>query len=250
MPRPTATMRSACERSTACLASWNGASGRWRIAARVHAHAGGGDDRAPGPFCTASARNAPICTVTRCGAGPWGTTSATSLPWNIGRANAGCPSDVRDRDDVGDQRAVEPRGQRRHEVARLIGVRQHHELRRLLGNRAPRPPGRMRPACRCRARSARRSITSATAACANSPATAGDAAVRARRPSPASCRPPAAAPPPRASQLARLSLPSFCSAMTRITAPSPPRAAGARAPRRPRRPSRRSSTVCFDFCGA
>ena len=33
MPRPTATMRSACDRSTACFASWNGASGFWRIAA-------------------------------------------------------------------------------------------------------------------------------------------------------------------------------------------------------------------------
>ena len=31
MPRPTATIRSACERSTACFASWNGASGFWRI---------------------------------------------------------------------------------------------------------------------------------------------------------------------------------------------------------------------------
>jgi hypothetical protein len=31
MPRPTATMRSACDRSTACFASWNGASGFWRI---------------------------------------------------------------------------------------------------------------------------------------------------------------------------------------------------------------------------
>ena len=32
MPRPTATMRSARLRSTACLASWNGGSGFWRIA--------------------------------------------------------------------------------------------------------------------------------------------------------------------------------------------------------------------------
>ncbi len=28
------------------------------------------------------------------GAGPCGTTSAVSLPWNIGRTNAVCPSDV------------------------------------------------------------------------------------------------------------------------------------------------------------
>ena len=43
------------------------------------------------PFCTASARKAPIWMVTRCGVGPCGTTSATSLPWNIGRAKAAAP---------------------------------------------------------------------------------------------------------------------------------------------------------------
>ena len=32
MPRPTATMRSACDRSTAALASWNGGSAVWRSA--------------------------------------------------------------------------------------------------------------------------------------------------------------------------------------------------------------------------
>ena len=39
--------------------------------------------RAPAPRW--SARNAPIWNVTKCGDGPCGTTSAVSLPWNIGR---------------------------------------------------------------------------------------------------------------------------------------------------------------------
>jgi hypothetical protein len=32
MPRPTETIRSACDRSTACFACWNGGSGFSRIA--------------------------------------------------------------------------------------------------------------------------------------------------------------------------------------------------------------------------
>ena len=37
MPRPTDTIRSACDRSTACLACWNGGSGFSRIADALHA---------------------------------------------------------------------------------------------------------------------------------------------------------------------------------------------------------------------
>ena len=56
---------------------------------------------------------------------PSGATSAVSLPWNIGRANAGAPLTCLHADDVGDERAIERRRQRRREVARLIGVRKH-----------------------------------------------------------------------------------------------------------------------------
>ena len=53
MPRPTDTIRSACDRSTACFASWNGASGFWRIADGVDrrpssARTGAGDAPARG----------------------------------------------------------------------------------------------------------------------------------------------------------------------------------------------------------
>ena len=47
MPRPTDTIRSAWDRSTACRASWNGASGFCRIAAAstatASARTGAGD---------------------------------------------------------------------------------------------------------------------------------------------------------------------------------------------------------------
>ena len=75
----------------------------------------------------ASARNAPICSVTRCGAGPCGTTSAVSLPWNIGRTKSAVAVLRLDRGDVGDERPVDARGERRREVARLVGVREEHE---------------------------------------------------------------------------------------------------------------------------
>ena len=64
--------------------------------------------------------------MTKCGAGPCGTTSAVSLPWNIGRTNAGSPPALLIAGDVGDERAVEARRQLRREVARLVGVRQQH----------------------------------------------------------------------------------------------------------------------------
>ena len=124
MPRPTATIRSACDRSTACFASWNGASGclaNGRGVDRDGARAVTG--AALAPRCAASARNAPIWNVTRCGAAPSGATSAVSLPWNIGRANAAAPSTRLTAMTSVIERAIERRRQRRREVARLIGVR-------------------------------------------------------------------------------------------------------------------------------
>ena len=55
----------------------------------VDVHRRGGHAAGAMPFFAASARNAPIWIVTKCGAGPCGATSAVSLPWNIGRANVG-----------------------------------------------------------------------------------------------------------------------------------------------------------------
>ena len=85
MPRPTATMRSACERSTACFASLNGASGFCRIAPASIVTSALRSGAGAAPRAAASARNAPIWNVTRCGAGPTASTSALSLPWNTGR---------------------------------------------------------------------------------------------------------------------------------------------------------------------
>ena len=90
MPRPTETMRSACDRSTACLRLLKRRLGlladrRRRRPSTASARTGAG----AAPFAAWSARNAPIWNVTKCGAGPCGTTSAVSLPWNIGRTNAG-----------------------------------------------------------------------------------------------------------------------------------------------------------------
>ena len=45
MPRPTATIRSACDRSTDCLASWNGGSGFSRIADGVDVDASASNRR-------------------------------------------------------------------------------------------------------------------------------------------------------------------------------------------------------------
>ena len=52
-----------------------------------------------------------------------------------------------------------------------------------------------------------------------------------------------------ASQLARLSLPSFCSATTRITGPAPLRATAARVRAAASAGEPPIITVCFDFCG-
>jgi hypothetical protein len=91
MPRPTATMRSACDRSTACLASWNGASGAWRIDAASMATSSVRTGAGVAPLATPSARKAPIWIVTSHGASPRGRTSAASLPWYIGRERATWP---------------------------------------------------------------------------------------------------------------------------------------------------------------
>ena len=111
MPRPTETMRSRLreidrllrfpERRLGLLADR-----RRRRAARLRTVTGAR------PFCTASARNAPIWNVTKCGAGPVGTTSAASLPWNIGRVNAQPPALGVTADAVGHERAVEARRER------------------------------------------------------------------------------------------------------------------------------------------
>ena len=129
MPRPTATMRSACDRSTACLASWNGG---FRLLP---------DGRASTVTASARHRRRRVALDDRVGAEradleghevrawPSAHACATSLPWNIGRAKAG-PAALRlERRAVGDERAPDPRGQLRHEVARLVGVRQHDALR-------------------------------------------------------------------------------------------------------------------------
>ena len=165
-------MRSACDRSTACFASWNGASGfcanRRRVDGRPSsARTGAG----AAPRAAWSARNAPIWNVTKCGAGPCGTTSAVSLPWNIGRTNAGSPPAALTPVHVGDERAIEPRRQLRREVARLVGVRQQHERRRRAARSPPAAPPCSRPACTARARRARRVTTSCTCAAASSAAT-------------------------------------------------------------------------------
>ena len=79
MPRPTATMRSACERSTACFASLNGASGFCRIAPASIDTSALRTGAGAAPRAAASARNAPIWNVTRCGAGPIGLDVGAQL---------------------------------------------------------------------------------------------------------------------------------------------------------------------------
>ena len=84
---------------------------------------------APRPSSTASARNAPIWNVTRCGAAD-AATSALQLALEH-RPHVDVASGPRlDRRDVGHERPAQPRGQRRREVARLIRVREEHAGRR------------------------------------------------------------------------------------------------------------------------
>ncbi len=147
-------MRSACVRSTACFASRNGASGVWRIAppstltATVRTGAGAA------PRTRESARMAPIWNVAS--AGPSTATSASSRPWNTGRTNRRRPPSLLRADAVGHERAAEADGQRRREVARLVGVREEHA--RPAARRPPpgRGPTRTRRACTARAPAPRR----------------------------------------------------------------------------------------------
>ncbi len=173
---------------------------------------------AAAPFAAWSARNAPIWNVTKCGAGPCGTTSAVSLPWNIGRTNAVAPPAALDAGDVGDERAVEARGELRREVARLIGVRQQHERRRQLRRSPAAAPPCSRRACTARAPACSTVTTSLTCGGGELGRDRADAARPARataigRRVAASCCAAAIV-----SHVARLSLPSRCSAMTRIIA--------------------------------
>ena len=132
MPRPTATIRSACDRSTACLASWNGASAFCRTTLASMRDGGGGDRRGRAPLLH--------------GVGAEGAdlhrdeVRRRSIEDHVGdqlalehRARERRLSvRLAHRDDIGDERAIEARRQRRREVAGLVGVRQHHERRRLL----------------------------------------------------------------------------------------------------------------------
>ena len=136
MPRPTATMRSACDRSTACRASWNGASGCCRIATasiatRERAHGRGGRS----PRATASARNAPIWNDDEVRRRSQRHDVGGQLALEHRPRERGAPPSRLMRVHVGDERAIEPRRKRRREVARLVGVRQQHERRRQLAIR-------------------------------------------------------------------------------------------------------------------
>ena len=127
MPRPTATIRSACDRSTACLASWNGASAFCRTP--------------PASMPTAAAAIGAAALALLSGVGPERADLhrrrdaapahrhhvGDELPWNIGRANARPSVRSARPTTVGHQRTIQPRRQRGREVAGLVGVRQHHE---------------------------------------------------------------------------------------------------------------------------
>ena len=123
MPRPTATIRSACDRSTACLASLNGASGFWRIVAASIGSTPCARAAGAAPRFAASARNAPIWKVTRCGAGP-----------RRRRPRSACPGT--------------PAARRRRAPSFLIAVHVGDER---AARAAPRAPGRSRASGRCAA---------------------------------------------------------------------------------------------------
>ena len=121
-----------------------------------------------------------------------------------------------DRHAVGDERALHARGQRRREVARLVGVRQEHALG-LLG----------RDQLREREHEAVGGVVLQRGIVDDDDfgdVGGGDLARdRRRRPTPSTATftgPPAVCAAAIVSSVARLSLPSRCSAMTRITAPS------------------------------
>ena len=206
MPRPTATIRSACDRSTACLASLNGASGFWRIVDRVdrdvrrlHRGRGGAAVR---HGVGAERADLERDEVRRRAGGLRRRRSA--CPGT--RARVDRPAVLRlQRDDVGDERPVEPRRERRREVARLVGVRQEDQR--------PATPARSAPASAATYPSA---VYCASAGLVDDrhlcrPTRRRAPAQPRRRPDPSTATvigPPACCAAAMASQLARFSLPS------------------------------------------
>ena len=129
MPRPTETMRSACDRSTACLASWNGASGFCRIAAAStvdveRAHRRG--RRALRAAWSARIRADLERDEMRRRALRHDVGGELALEHRPRRTPCRAVA-VLIAGDVGDERAIEARRQLRREVARLVGVRQQHD---------------------------------------------------------------------------------------------------------------------------
>ena len=208
-------MRSACDRSTACFASWNGASGFCRIAAASIDRADASDRRRPAPRVDRPAERADLERHEH--GARRGTTSAVSLPWNIGRTKVAPATGALDRRDVGDERArAAPRASARSRASDRCAAAARTTATPLVDDRRQRLRC-SRPAYTARARRARRATPRDVAA-------AGQLA----RTAPADASPPDAAaigrPAPgllrrRSSPTSRDSAcPSRCSAMTRITA--------------------------------
>ncbi len=153
MPRPTATIRSACDRSTACLASWNGASGFWRIVDGVDGDARRRHGRGAMPPSPRRRRGRRRSGSSRGAApAPCGHDVGHELALEHRARERGGAVHRADGRDVGDEGAVEARGQRGREVARLVGVRQQHVRRRPARRSPAAAPARTRRACRRRAR--------------------------------------------------------------------------------------------------
>ena len=178
---------------------------------------GGGDRARPAPArCPSSPRRRGTRrseTSRDAAPGPSSTTSALTLPWNIGRVNTSAAAVRLDADAVGRDRAIEPRGQlaarsRASDTCaanttcdgRFGGDERGERLRR-----SRRPCRRRAP--RARARSLRRRRPPPA------PSRRRRRSRPARRSSPAR---PSAARRRRPPSDARLSAPSCCSAMTRI----------------------------------
>ena len=112
---------------------------------------------------------------------------------SAGRTRSSPPSALTRR-DVGDERAIEARGQLRREVARLVGVRQQHERRRQLPRSPAAAPPCSRPACSGSSAACSTVTTSFTCAAASSPPTAAmpapgtSTAIGARSAAPAAAR--------------------------------------------------------------